>query len=278
MPAGALAYGWPLEPFDQVHAIRAYFDDPRLEGAQVSFHFGVDIQAPDGTPVFAVTPGEARLHAGGLAIKAIDGSVIFGYWHVVPEVASGALVVEGERIARIADGWGHVHLAERRGGRYLNPLRPGALEPYEDFTSPTIASISFSRYNTAVRRRAVSGAVDIAVDAYDTPAVRMGRPWAGTRVTPALIQWRILQAGKEVLPWRTAVDFRLYQPPDGSYDLVYAPGTVENRASRPGRYRFYLAYDWDSASLANGRYRLEVAAYDTRDNSARAGVEFTIAN
>jgi len=31
-PAAASAYGWPIKPFYQQHAIRGYFNDPRLSG------------------------------------------------------------------------------------------------------------------------------------------------------------------------------------------------------------------------------------------------------
>ena len=30
LPGAARAYGWPVKPFDQMHAIRGSFDDPRF--------------------------------------------------------------------------------------------------------------------------------------------------------------------------------------------------------------------------------------------------------
>ena len=62
--AGASAYSWPFKPFDRQHPIRGFFGDPRtvydngiLAGAfegpgTFSFHQGVDISAPDGTPIY----------------------------------------------------------------------------------------------------------------------------------------------------------------------------------------------------------------------------------
>ena len=64
LPSVAHAYGWPVKPFNRMHAIRGTFDDPRFHVApdltwKGTFHFGVDISAPDGTPVYAVEPGIA---------------------------------------------------------------------------------------------------------------------------------------------------------------------------------------------------------------------------
>src|SRR5712691_11742499 len=66
--------------------VRAFFGDPRREGDEVSFHFGIDIQAPGGTPVYAVRAGTVYLHQDGLAVRARNGAETFGYWHVVPVV------------------------------------------------------------------------------------------------------------------------------------------------------------------------------------------------
>src|SRR5258708_13145772 len=60
-PAAASAYGWPVAPFDQQHAIRGAFDDPRVGAgpaglAETSFHFGCDIVPPAGTAVYPPPP------------------------------------------------------------------------------------------------------------------------------------------------------------------------------------------------------------------------------
>jgi hypothetical protein len=65
-PALAPAYDWPVLPFDHQHPIRGTFDDPRTRTGRVDrdptnpqrFHDGVDIQVPDGTPVYAIESGE----------------------------------------------------------------------------------------------------------------------------------------------------------------------------------------------------------------------------
>ena len=98
-------------------------------------------------------------------------------------------------------------------------------------------------------------------------------------MTPALIRWRIVRAsGRPATRWKTAVDFRFSLLPNAAFNLVYAPGTKQNRAGRPGRYVFYLREGWSSARLPNGEYRLKVGAWDTRGNSAFGALPFTVAN
>ncbi len=271
-------YGWPLKPFDEVHAVRAFFGDPRREGHDVSFHFGVDIPAPGGTPVYAVRAGTVYLHQDGLAIRLRDGGETFGYWHVVPLVREHQFVHEHQVVGAIKAIWGHVHFADSMGGGYVNPLRRGGLTPWVDFTSPTIAAITFSKGDRGVGPRHVRGLVNIETDAYDTPPVRMAWPWSDTRVAPALIRWRILRGRSIVRPWLTVVDFRLRLDANARFWDVYAPGTRQNRAGRPGRYRYYLAHGWNSATLPDGSYRLEVAAVDTRRNEADGSLPFTVVN
>src|SRR5215212_10664471 len=74
--ANASAYPWPIKPFHQQHPIRANFGDPRtrfwntmltdgLEGPGLfQFHNGIDIAAAEGTPVYPVLSGTARLIDG----------------------------------------------------------------------------------------------------------------------------------------------------------------------------------------------------------------------
>ena len=51
------AYGWPVKPFHRQHPVRGFFGDPRIgmtpKGMLSSFHFGIDVSCPNGTPVYA---------------------------------------------------------------------------------------------------------------------------------------------------------------------------------------------------------------------------------
>ncbi len=231
-PAAASAYPWPIRPFYEQHAVRGYFNDPRLSGPEQGFHFGVDISAPDGTPVYAVTSGYARVH--GMAVSIIPwrrGVPRLSYWHVVPAVSSKQFVRKFELIGYVLPGAGHVHLAEWKNGTYINPLRIGGLAPYIDDTVPRIPSLTFSSAGLPVepearqrhrrhRRRGVRhvpdadsgslGAVDLRARSHPVADRAGRRRRSGTGRTPST-------SGGSC--------FRLTL-----YDFVYAPGT-----SRTGR-------------------------------------------
>ncbi|HET8529348.1 MAG TPA: peptidoglycan DD-metalloendopeptidase family protein [Gaiellaceae bacterium] len=281
LPAAAHAsYGWPLKPFDRQHPVRSFFDDPRQEGTgPSSFHFGVDISAPDGTAVYAVADGTVRLQPDAVALVADTGDRTFSYWHVDPVVADLAHVTAGTELGTIKPGFGHVHFAELHGGAYVNPLRPGGIAPYVDSTSPTVVTLFAATGTHRLDLGALAGRVDLLVDAYDTPPAPLpAPPWNLTRVAPAYIRWRLVPAGAASAPWRTAVDFRSYLAPRERFADVYAPWTTLNRPGRPARLVYFLAHRLDTARLPDGRYRLQVAVFDSQGNSARAGVWVTLAN
>jgi murein DD-endopeptidase MepM/ murein hydrolase activator NlpD len=283
-PAGGRAakpsYGWPVKPFHRQHPVRGYFGDPRIGGhGGTSFHFGVDVSAPDGTAVYATESGRVVLdshHRRSVVIVGDDGT-IFSYWHVQPSVRGRQRVVAYETvIGRIREGWGHVHFAERRGGLWLNPLRPGAMGPYQDATCPAISSIGFEYQGRQLQPSDVEGSVDIVATASDDPAVSAPAPWEQMPVTPALVRFRIVNdAGRAVVGWRTAFDVRSTFP-RAEYGDVYAPGTTQNHPYRPGTYHFYLARAWDSSRLGAGTYELQVVATDTGGNRTRAAQPFVV--
>lgn len=78
-------YPWPIAPFHEQHPIRGYFGDPRTvfrddtdpELGAFAFHNGVDIVAPEGTPVYPVVTGEVtqvRVNEVVVASEAGGGS------------------------------------------------------------------------------------------------------------------------------------------------------------------------------------------------------------
>lgn len=258
-PSLARAYHWPIKPFDRQHAIRAAFDDPRSGG---SFHFGVDISAPTGTPVYAVAPGTVFRYSDAIAVLRANGHE-FSYWHVHATVPEHSFVTTGERIGVVRPGFGHVHLAEFDGRTYVNPLRRGALAPFSDHTRPVVGPI--------VVREAAS-TITATVEAYDPPPVRPPWPWQKAVWTPALIRWRLLAYGLPLVPWTTAVDSDVYHP-EREFHRVYAPGTRQNRPGRAGRYVFWLTH---RLALGDGSYDLQVRASDTRGNTGTGSLVFDV--
>ena len=257
--------------------MRGSFNDPRISGKSRAFHFGIDVSVRDGTPVYAVAGGTVHLENPS-AISVDTGPVEFGYWHVKPAVRHHQFVPRHALLGHVLAPWGHVHFAEHRRGQYVDPLRPGALTPWSDPTSPRITAITFEKGGRVVRPHRVAGAVDVIVEAYDRPPLAPLEPWDASIFTPALVRWRVLHRGRVVRPWRMPIDFRQRMLPKEDFHRVYAPGTRQNRAGKPGRYRFFVAHTWSTKLLPDGNYRLEAEVADERRNSARAGLDFTIAN
>ena len=280
-PAHA-SYGWPLRPFHVQHPVRGYFGDPRIAGASHTIHFGIDVSGPNGAAVYATLDGVATInprHAD--CVLVTSGVTRFEYWHVVPSIRPGERVVAYRTVVgHIEKPWAHVHFSEAEGNVYVNPLRPGALQPYVDRTKPTVHSITFESGGRPAGTR-ISGTLDLVTEAFDTTPVAVPAPWNDRPVAPALVEWRIVGSRTTVsAAWHVAVDFRDALPA-ALYPAIYAPWTRQNRPSRHnghGRYRYYLARGFDTRRLANGTYRVVVQASDTAGNSTRFVREFTVAN
>jgi hypothetical protein len=270
-------YGWPVKPFNRQHPVRAYLNDPRNgHGDAKSFHFGVDISAPTGTPVYAVEGGEVYLRKGRKAVAVQGARHIFGYWHVKPAVRDHQVVRLHQLLGHIANEGGdgaHVHFAERdpAQNRYLNPLRPGALGPYVDRTPPTVASIEFLRRDgREVQADTLSGRVDIVAEVIDTTPMLVPAPWSHLPVTAQRIRWNLAQ-GRQAIAGRTVIDSDHML--DGKmYDAIFASGTTQNYVGQPGHYRYYLARGFQASRLPAGASLMRIEATDTRGNRTVAAI------
>lgn len=287
LPGAARAYGWPVKPFNRMHAIRGTYNDPRFHlrpdlTTSASFHFGVDISVPDGTPVYAVEPGVVVRGPDAVSLRRPNRRE-FGYWHVRPVVRSGEHVRLHQLLGYVIPGWGHVHFAETVAGTYRNPLRHGALTPYRETATPVVDSISVERLDghalQSVAPAAVSGTVAFVADAYQVPTIAPPAPWNRARLVPSLVRWRLIPAnGDPPTPWRVAADFRYHLEPQSDFSAVYAPGTYQNKPNRPGDYRFWLTPSFDTTAVPNGAYFVDVQAANISGQVGDDSIAITIAN
>ena len=253
-------YDWPVKPFDRQHPVRGFLNDPRI-GANggKAFHFGIDISAPDGTPVYAVEAGTVYFDSpAAIAVVSPDRSHSFGYWHIVPAVKSHQFVRRHQLLGRIGKGWGHVHFAERRGDLYVNPLRNSGLGPYTDRTAPTVTSVS------------LSGSTLEAVAA-DKPDPAVPGAWADEPVTPALIQVKIGGG-----TWHTAVDFRDAMLRRDEFTTVYTPATRQNHEGKPGCFSFYVARGLTRQAFGRRGAVVEIRVSDMSGNATTYLVRFGV--
>jgi murein DD-endopeptidase MepM/ murein hydrolase activator NlpD len=299
------SYGWPVKPFDQQHPVRGSFGDPRsvfrgkptrrglmTSRCACSYHQGIDISAPDGTPVYPVRSGVVRIVTHEWIQVDADGGSAFQYWHIGPLVRVGEHVQARETVlGRIIRGAEHVHVTELQDGRAVSPLAPGHIGPYSDTTTPRVNAIAFRAYDTGpdLLPEYLHGRVELVTSASDTPAITVPGKWTGLPVTPAKLTYRIrsFPAKQVVISETTAMDVSRTLPSTSDMWHTYARGTHMNMVQmgvhrywyNPGVYLFKLTPGrWDSHQVKDGVYRLTVTAWDTAGNHASASQVFQVHN
>lgn len=299
--APASAYPWPFKPFDKQHPVRGFFGDPRtkylngiLAGAFdgpsfLSFHQGVDISAPNGTPVYAVADGAVH-YLGAATINLVTKrNETFQYFHMIPVVGEDQKVTAKRTIlGYVQRPYAHVHLTEIDGIRAVNPLARGHLAPYRDRTKPRVHDvIARNQSGEVATPLGLCGRVQLVAEASDTQPMAVPGTEHDLPVAPALVQWSMTRiGGKVVVPLRTAADFRSQVPPNGVFTNVYGKGTYENgpRFGReqypamPGRFLFLLSPNYDTTRIPNGNYVIAVRVADTRGNRTTSTRRINVLN
>jgi hypothetical protein len=300
-PASAAAWSWPFKPFNQQHPIRGFFGDPRtvyengiLAGAfdgpgTFSFHQGIDISAPDGTPVYAVANGTAHYLGSATLNLVTDDDVTFQFFHIVAVVGEGERVTARKTIlGYVQPPFAHVHISEIDGIHVVNPLQRGHLTPYRDTTKPVIRTIGVRNQTGDIQTPlGLCGRIEMDVDAFDTPPGVVPGKFNGLPVAPALVRWTMTRlGGAAVVPWTTVADFRQTLPPNAQFWNVYARGTYQNAPrfgreqypSMPGRFLFLLAPNYDTRSIPNGVYIITAFVGDGHGHKALSTQRISVLN
>jgi hypothetical protein len=297
----ASAYPWPLKPFDRQHPIRANFGDPRTrflntmltDGLQgpgtFLFHNGIDIAAPEGTPVYPVISGKVRyIDDTAISVKT-KGRGVFQYFHIVVKVRNGQHVVARKTVlGTVMHAYDHVHLSEIRGGRVWNPLARGGIAPYHDHTVPQVRAINVRPAGSLLPfdSETVCGTVSLVAAADDAAPMAVPGVFAGFPLSPALITWSLARiGGATYVNDVVAADFRTTIPTSRNFWSVYARGSYQNapRFSNrqyfmPGRFLYNLASFVDTRAFPNGLYEIAVRVADMRGNNSEAALQFKIEN
>lgn len=299
MPAAAprtATYAWPVRPFEQPHAIRGTYGEPRtwFDGApdresvyagrgSFAFHQGVDVVAPDGTPVYAVLSGV--VHRGARTVVVDSGRVRVAYWHIVPSVANGTHAIALRTVlGRVRRSYGHVHLTELDDGVPVDPLSTGHLRPVADDTPPRVSRITLRHGTTAVLPHLVRGRVDVVAEAHDVGGG--AAEWAGLPVAPARVSWHVESTRDGTRTAEQVVfDARRPLPDNRAFWQTYARGTWQNMPTFAGhRYWrvegvfLYRLGTLDTRRLHDGSYTVVVSARDAAGNRGVARLTFLVWN
>jgi hypothetical protein len=265
--------GWPLKPFHRQHAIRAGINELR----PANFHVGVDIEARNSQPVYAMQSGYAMIRYPGTGDVNVDvGS--FYYWHIDPSVSDGQRVVAYKTvIGHVLKGFYHLALSEGTTSDYLNPLRPGgSLRPYHNSELPIIGIPRIFRDG-----RAVVGAFG------PQSVVQRGMPYETPVLAPSSLAWRLYDSQHRAL---TGLEWAMrgsQNYPPSMKSTIFAPG-----AANPGfecfltrrrcipNWVYWLAGGLTRPlpldSLARGWYRLTVYAWDWAGNTSALDYRFRV--
>jgi len=270
--AGAIP-GWPLQPFDQQHAIRAGINELRTS----NFHVAVDIEAHNSQPVYAIQSGRASIRYMGTGDVNVDVGRFY-YWHIHPTVANGQYVTAYRTvIGNVLGGFYHVALSEGTTSDYLNPLRPGgSLRPYADTDPPVIGLPQIFADGRVI------------VGSFDPQSfVATGFPYETPVLAPSSLAWRLYDAHNHAL---TGLEWAMrgsQNYPPNLKPVIFAPG-----AANPGFDCFFtqrrcipnwvywlaggLTKPLPLSGLRAGRYRLSIYSWDWAGNTSALDYTFKV--
>jgi hypothetical protein len=290
---------WPIDPPLAWHEIAGTMGEARggAENAHERFHAGIDIHAPEGTPVHVVRSAKISQPIAAAGFGTLNESIAIGpftYVHLrvgrmprdvaLPDEAGAFTMVtdatgrparvrvrrgtrfnEGDEIGTV-NRFAHVHLNAGGAGHEVNPLRL-PLAGFVDTVPPTIERRGIAFYDerwapleVRERRRLVlSGRVRIVADAYDQVDGNSKR----RRLGLYRLGYQVLLAGGTPAPGferpRTTLVFDRLPQAANAAGVVYAAGSgITVYGLRRTRFRYIV-----TNRLAGGE-----AVDDTWDTTA----------
>ena len=214
---------------------------PDLESRQTrQFHFGVDVSAPNGTPVYATLTGPVWIHPrtahrrdhrrGRLRVQLLARGPGRALRRAGRRVRHADRPHRGSVRARPLLGGAQRPLPEPAAARRDGPLR----RPHDPWVARLTAENGDRQLQSLGRpQRLRPRRRGRRRDAARDPAP-LARPTRDARAHPLAPRHR---PWPSVSAWRTVADFRETIPPASEFDRVWAPGTTQNHVRSPGRYR-----------------------------------------
>ena len=299
----AVTYQWPVPPFGTSRNINGTFCEYRNTLTANHFHNGVDIGEPDGYPVYSGLDGFVYSLSGSdgsnnyVRVRtSVSGSwKHISYVHInpAPGLAAGDPVQAGVTIlGTIYPGMGHVHVTEREltSDVETNAIRNGGgLTPYVDTYTPVIdrSTLQYRQQGlgTIIPGSTLYGKVDISVRVNERNGP--GNP-GGTQTNNGtyMVGYRVWSADSLTIvfeppdnglryrydrkPLDSYVDMAFLGEPYSTTSAHYYYVTNGAGASAVSSSRVVSDSWFDTESLPEGSYVLEIFAEDTRSNTDHA--------
>jgi hypothetical protein len=261
---------YPLAPQAQQHYINGTVGEER--GGRNRYHYGLDMAAQDGTPVYSIEAGTIRRFGAGVAIGH------YAYVHVVNcPYNNGDVVQANELIGYIQNGQRHVHLQqstsdlsaitgfeEQDGTPWINPI--SHLNPIDNVI-PEIDGTGLYRQgnnngNHITNDLTLFGQIDVKVDVEDARINANGTS-NGFGVAPYTINYEVLDLINTVMQTYPGLSFANV-PPNASATTVHGPNA--NWGTPNFEYwitndAFNIPYDkyWNTLQQQGGEYNASAA-------------------
>lgn len=261
---------YPLLPQNQQHYINGTVGEER--GGRNRFHYGLDMAAPDGTPVYSIEAGTLRKLGASVAIGQ------YGYTHVVNcPFQTGDWVAANVLIGYIQNGQRHIHLQqstndlagitgleEQDGTPWINPI--AHLNPVDN-VAPDIDEARLYRQGNnngahITNDLTLFGQIDVRVNVEDARINADGTS-NGFGVAPYIINYEVLDLTNTVLQTYPGLSFANV-PTNASAPTVHGP----NANWQTPNFEYWITNDafntpydkyWNTLQLQGGAYDASAA-------------------
>lgn len=130
----SLAWHWCHPPLRGKLRVTSHYGQRRnpFDGTQTEYHSGLDLAAPQGTPIYTMLPGEVLAvgytDRAGNYIKLKHGNIIVTYCHLLrqPSIPHGTHLLPGTPIAQVGTTGRstapHLHISVKISNRPIDPI------------------------------------------------------------------------------------------------------------------------------------------------------------
>lgn len=293
---------WPVKPFAGPHRVRGTFGEVRglvgvagakglVGGALHTFlaglnpvlavgrriiHHGIDIVAPDLTPVYALTDGVAQWGGSDNYSRFVRVGD-FEYVHLRDPIREGARVKAFSTvIGKVFPGQQHVHMTRWSGGRPVNPLGFGGMLGYVDTAPPEIHDLlAYRNDGSKVPLQKINGGVALFVNATDvqsnggnhTGVYKLGYAVKDANGATVVGPYKCVQMDV-ILPEEIGNILYTTQSTRHKFDPVFWIRLTVKSPSADGLLH--------TGHLPPGSYTVEVTAADIAGNTTTRGFAITI--